>query len=140
VSTIGDIAAGLKANLDVIDGIHVSKYPRSNPVGTLIHLWPSEIPAYHEAMRRGLTTIVFTVQVIFPYNDDGGTASQLYAYLDPTGPKSVSAAIEADPTLGGVVDDTVCESTTGLAVTLTPDNQPRLTADFRVIVLYNGSS
>lgn len=31
------------------------------------------------------------------------------AFLDTSGPKSLKAAIEADPELGGVVDDTVVE-------------------------------
>ena len=62
MSIIGDLAAGLKTNLDTLD-INVSKFPRSNPIGNLIHLWPSDIPSYHRAMQVGLVEVVFTVQL-----------------------------------------------------------------------------
>ena len=49
------IASGLKANLDAIDGISVSRIPRMNPTPPIIHMWPSEIPAYHRAMSMGMS-------------------------------------------------------------------------------------
>lgn len=139
MSAIGDIAAGLKANLDPLP-VNVSRFPRSNPVGPIIHLWPSDIPAYHQAMGMGLSEIMFTVQLQWPYNDDAGTASQVYDFLEPTGARSVRAAIESDPTLGGAADDLICESCSGLAVGVTQANEPRLTADWTVRVLLNGSA
>lgn len=135
MSSIGDIAAGLKANLDSIDGVNVSKYPRSNPVGPIIHLWPAEFPAYHRAMQMGLSEVVFTVQLLWPYTDDAGTAAQVYDFLEPTGTRSVRAAIESDRTLGGACDRVTVESCSGLAVGVTQDNQPRLTVNWRVTIL-----
>lgn len=139
MSSIGDLAAGLKANLDTLD-IQVSKYPRSNPIGSLIHLWPSDIPAYHQAMQMGLTEIYFTVQLLFAYNDDAGTAARVYDYLEPTGSRSIRQAIESDRTLGGVADRVTVVSNSGLAPGVTLDNQPKLTSDWTVRILLNGSS
>ena len=139
MSSIGDIAAGLKANLDAIDGVNVSKYPRTNPVGPLIHMWPSDTIVYHRANAMGFTAIEFTVQLLWPYSDDAGSASQVYDFLEPTGARSVRAAIESDRTLGGAVDQARCESCSGLAVGVTSDNQPRLTAEWRVSIILNGS-
>src|SRR5512134_776053 len=113
MSSIGDIAAGLKANLDAIDGVNVSKYPRSNPVGPLIHMWPSSTIVYHRANAMGLTEVEFTVQLSWPYNDDAGTASQVYSFIDPSGDHSVRQAIEADKTLGGFCDRLQVESCSG---------------------------
>jgi len=47
------------------------------------------------------TTWGITVFVSFA-NTDSGSAS-LDDYVSPTGPKSIPAAIDADPTLGGIV-------------------------------------
>lgn len=139
-SSIGDIATGLKANLDAIDGVNVSKYPRSNPVGPLIHMWPSDTLVYHRAMAMGFSEVVFTVQLLWPYTDDAGSAAQVYDFLEPTGARSIRQAIEADRTLGGVADRATCESCSGLSVGVTSDNQPRLTADWRVTIILNGST
>jgi hypothetical protein len=139
VSTIGDIAAGLKANLDVLP-VNVSKYPRSNPVGPLIHMWPVDPLVYHRAMQIGFSEVNFTVELWWPYTDDSGTASQVYAFLDPVGDRSVRQAIEADKTLGGVCDRVQVMSCSGLAVGVTQDNQPRLTSAWAVRIILDGSS
>jgi hypothetical protein len=132
MSTIGDIAGALKTNLDAIDGINVSRYPRSNPVPPIIHMWPSEPFTYHRAIQMGLSELVFTVQLVYSYTDDQATAANVYAFLDPSGARSVRAAVESDRTLGGLVETLQCESNSGLAVSLTPENQPRLTSDGRL--------
>ena len=134
-STITDIATGLKANLDAASmGVNVTKYPRSNPMGALIHFWPNEIPQYHRTMQTGLSAIVWTIELLWPYNDDSGTAAQVYEFLDPSGPRSVRQAVESDPTLGGVADDVWCDSCSGLTAGVTQDNQPRLSAQWTVFV------
>ena len=137
-STITDIATGLKANLDSIEGVNVSKYPRSNPVGSLIHMWPNEIPQYHKTMQTGLSEVVWTIELLWPYNDDAGTAAQVYDFLEPFGVRSVREQVESDKTLGGVASDVWCDSCTGLTAGVTQDNQPRLSAQWTVVVLVAG--
>jgi hypothetical protein len=139
MSTIGDIAVGLKTNLDTIEGVNVSRYPRSNPVGPLIHMWPTEI-VYHRASQMGLSELTFRVQLLWPYTDDAGSASQVYAFLDPSGERSVRQAIESDRTLSGAVEDVIVDPAGELVVTATQDNQLRLTADWTVRILLNGSA
>lgn len=138
MSSIGDIAAGLKTNLGTIDGINVVKYPRSNPIGQLIHMWTAGI-TYHRAMQMGLSEVTFMVQLTWPYNDDA-VASQIYDFLEPTGARSVRQAIESDKTLGGVCDRVQVESVTPLEALVTQDNQPKLTATWTVRILLNGST
>lgn len=141
MSSVADIAAGLKANLDAMrSGVNVSKYPRSNPVGPLIHMWPADPITYGRAMQEGFTEIVFTVQLLWPYNDDAGTGAQVYDFLEPVGPRSIRQAIHADRTLGGVVDKATVESCSGIGVGVTSDNQPRMTSEFTVRIILDGST
>lgn len=135
--SIGAIAAGLKANLDTIDGINVSQIPRSNPVPPIIHMWPSEI-TYHRAMQMGMSQVTFTVQLIYAYSDDT-TAFNVYDYLDAVGDRSVVAAIESDKTLGGAADTLQVDPTSGLALSVTATGEPRLTAEWTVTI-YTGST
>lgn len=65
------------------------------------------------------TTYGVTVFVSFA-NTDVGT-EQLDDYLAPSGAKSIPAAIEADPTLGGVVDFAHVSSAEGEKVTVYAD-------------------
>ena len=137
-STITDIATGLKANLDAASlGVNVTKYPRSNPMGALIHFWPNEIQ-YHKTMQTGVSEVTWTIELLWPYNDDAGTAAQVYDFLEPFGDRSVRQAVESDKTLGGVASDVWCDLWTGLESGVTQDNQPRMSAKWTAVVLVAG--
>lgn len=63
---------------------------------------------YHMAMGApALTVYQFTVFLIVSRVDDRSAIPNLEAYMSTTGTTSVIAAIEADVTLGGVVDDVI---------------------------------
>jgi hypothetical protein len=135
VSSISDVAAGLKANLDAIEGVNVSRYPLTNPVPPVLHMWPPGPIDYHIVMKPNVANFVFTVQLVLAYTTDQAPASNAYDFLAQEGPRSVREAIEADTTLGGACSDVIVESSTGLAASLTADNQPRLTSDWRVLIM-----
>jgi hypothetical protein len=94
-----------------VTGWQVSAYALANPTPPGMHIFPGEIQ-YDAAMRRGHDDITFTVQAFVAYAADIGAQKNLDVLLAPSGEKSVKAALEADLTLGGLVDDlTVTEST-----------------------------
>jgi hypothetical protein len=57
---------------------------------------------FDSTMARGSDDFLFTVTVLVQMADDLAAQEELDAYLDGTGDRSMKAAIEADPTLGGL--------------------------------------
>jgi len=53
----------------------------------------------------GETDCNLTITVFVPYVDSDAGLAALLPYTASTGPKSVTALVDADPTLGGVVTD-----------------------------------
>lgn len=51
-----------------------------------------------------LTDTAWTVTVFVQFANNDAAAEQLDPYVSPSGTQSIKAAIDADPTLGGVVD------------------------------------
>lgn len=63
--------------------------------------------SYHQTFQDGLTNFEMRVIVYVSTAYTRTARDELDAYLDVTGTKSVKQAIEADPTLGGVVHDLI---------------------------------
>jgi hypothetical protein len=53
---------------------------------------------------RGVNRFTFTVTVFVVKADDRAAQQRVDPFVSPAGPSSVKAALEADRTLGGVVD------------------------------------
>lgn len=140
MSVIGDLRAGLKANLDPIDGINVFPYFHPNPFPPLIHMWPSGEVDFHGAFAKGLVTYTFTVQALVDWTDDPGSQHLLDKFMGANDDYSVASAIESDVTLGGVADSVKVVNMTGHEPTLTGDNASRLTVTWTVEIFVNGSS
>lgn len=64
---------------------------------------------YHVTMGPGVSEIGFAVVILAAGGSERVAQVTLDRYLDPSGPHSVFAAVLADPTLGGVVDDTIID-------------------------------
>ena len=64
---------------------------------------PSNIE-YDLNAQRGLTRFVFTVSVFVVKADDRSAQKRIDPFVGVSGTQSVKAALEADRTLGGVVD------------------------------------
>jgi hypothetical protein len=95
------LAAALRAGLT---GVQVSPYMTSSPTAPSAFLFPSTVD-YDQAFGRGLDEYAFQLQAFVGEVSDVGAQTTLDRMLEPSGAGSVKAAVEADPTLGGLVDD-----------------------------------
>jgi hypothetical protein len=84
-------------------------------------------------MRGGLVTHVFTVSVVVGRAAERSAQSALDGYLSYEGSSSVRAALEADRSLGGVVQNLLVESASNIA-TMEGNDAVYLMVDFRVVV------
>jgi hypothetical protein len=102
--SLSEIREGIAEALGAIDGIQASAYMLPNPTPPTIQVFPEEVD-YDEAGARGLDMWTLTVQAFVGTAGELEAQKLLDAYLSPAGATSVKAAIETDPTLGGVIDD-----------------------------------
>jgi hypothetical protein len=85
---------------------------------------------YHGAMGSGNVVQTYSVQIIVGRASERSSEALLDSYLSYTG---VRAALEADPTLGGVVQQCIVESA-GSIGTVDGNDTTYLSIDFRVVV------
>jgi hypothetical protein len=107
MATIAEIRAGLAANLTTIDGFQVEAtgaYMLGAPTPPSIEAFPEE-SEYDLTMQRGTDGRNWTVRAFVGLATDIAAQKKLDLLLAPSGPMSVKAAVEADRTLGGVIDD-----------------------------------
>jgi hypothetical protein len=126
------IRTGIARNLAVIPDLQVSAYMLSNPTPPAVHVLPDTL-TFDLAMRGGLHELAMMVQVFVSTTSDVGAQVLLDQYLAPTGALSLKAAIEADRTLGGAVQDTHVQMFTYRQYPR-PEGEPFLGADFTVQV------
>lgn len=102
----GTVATALAAALDDLVGSssNVHKHPVSNPAVPCFIVMPK--PAdYDLTSRGGSHRQAWTVRFLVGAADlRVGFETKLYAAMAPSGTGSVKATLEADKTLGGVVD------------------------------------
>lgn len=101
--TIPDIMRGIEARLATISGLRTKDVvpDQINPPQAIVGC--PNIPRYHATMAMGAFEIQPTVTILVSATIDRVGQIALAEYANPTGPKSVVAAIEADKTLGGIV-------------------------------------
>lgn len=141
-----DIRAGLAANLAAISDLQLAPggqgYMLSAPTGPSAHIYPGGGAGpieYDQAMQRGLDLIPFTVQVFVPLTSDIGAQANLDAYIEPTGTRSVKAALESDVTLGGAADTMRVVACTGYQQFVFEGRPPLLGAEWHVHIYATGS-
>jgi hypothetical protein len=98
------IRAGLKANLDAIDGYQWSAYKLANATPPCGFVWVGPM-AYDLAMGVDGDDLTMMLTVYVALVSDIGAAKKLEPLLDTSGASSVKTAIEADRQLGGVISD-----------------------------------
>jgi hypothetical protein len=109
--TIEQIMDGLEARLATISGLRVSDVSpgQINPPCAVIGVPP--ITEYHATFGSGRMTLNdLTITVLVSATLDRVGQKSLASYANPAGATSIKAAVEADKTLGGVVDDCVVMS------------------------------
>lgn len=108
-----EIRAALARQLqEVLVETQVSAHMLSDPTPPGAHVYPARVD-FDQAFGRGLDVEEYAVEVFVAEVSDIGSQDVLDDYLEPDGPLSVKAAIEADRTLGGLVDDLHCYSQSG---------------------------
>jgi hypothetical protein len=103
MASVSAIRDGLRARLATISGLRA--YARLQ--GDIEVPGAVVVPSggtYDSTMGRGSDDMVFEVRLAVSRADDRTAQELLDQYLAGAGAKSVKAAIEADKTLGGVVD------------------------------------
>jgi hypothetical protein len=108
--TLGEIITAVETRLDSIGLRATSSSPGAVNVPAAIVGVPP-IASYRAAFGRGTVMITgWPLYVLTSSHVDRIGQAQLAEYASWTGVKSVPAAFEAEPTLGGVVDDLLVES------------------------------
>jgi hypothetical protein len=84
-------------------------------------------------MRGGLVTHIFVVSVVVGRSAERTAQRALDGFLSYEGATSVRAALEADRSLGGVVQNLLVESASNIS-TMDGNDATYLMVDFRVVV------
>ena len=98
MATLDEIMLALKSTLGEIDGLTAYSVEPGSPKFPAV--WPFlRTTDYRHHYGNGMVwNIVISVAVAAA--EVGRAQTNLYPYLDVTGPKSIAAAIDADPSLG----------------------------------------
>ena len=104
--TLAQIMAGIETRLQTITGLRTNDISPGQivPPCAIVGVPPIK---YRETMGRGTASLDMTVTVFTSASMDRAGQLALAAYASPTGSDSILTAIEADKTLGGVVNDCI---------------------------------
>lgn len=110
-TTIAQVMTGIATRLATIDGLRTTADGTApdqiNPPQAIVGVPP--IPQYHQSMAMGRFRLEVPVYLLVSAALDRTGQLQLAGFADPAGATSVRAVIEADRTLGRVVDDCVVQ-------------------------------
>lgn len=108
--TIEQIMDGIETRLATIPNLRTRNVSPDQIVPPCAWVGVPPIPSYHATFGSGRMTLAPTVIVAVSASLDRVGQMRLAGYANPTGATSIKAAIEADKTLGGVVDDCIVVS------------------------------
>ena len=130
-ATITQVKTGLAARLATITGLRTYAYQPDQLNAPMAYSNLNTI-TYHRTFG-GMTEQEYTVTVIVARATERTAEASVDGFTAYDGTTSVRAAIEADRTLGGVVDDLIVESATGIQSVSANDTE-YLSVDFVVRV------
>jgi hypothetical protein len=113
-ATVSQVATALKTALATISGLRAYSYQPEQlnpPIGFPV----LNTVTYHGAMGGGLVTMDWTINVVVGRYVDRVAHATLDGYLSYSGATSIRAALEADSTLGGVVQNLILSSATNVS-------------------------
>lgn len=111
-ASASEIREALAAALRTIPGLQATPYVLASPTPPSAHVMRGEI-LYDQALQGGTHIWTMRVQAFVALVSDQGAQLLLDRYLSAEGAYSVKAAIEADTSLGGIIDDLHVLSATG---------------------------
>lgn len=130
MASLQEIREGLAAALVPLEGVQQSAYVLWNPTPPAADVAPEGVD-YHQAMESG-SKWKLIVRVFVGAISDIGAQKRLDLYLAEEGAESVKALIEADSTLGGVVDDLIVTKCSGYRAYERAGGQPVVGAEWTV--------
>jgi hypothetical protein len=102
MATVQEIREGIDDRLATIAGLRHS--PNVPAVVNPPHAFVKRRQTVFGVSMDGEDDTTFAVTVVMPWADQQTAQKTIDEYLASTGAKSIKAAIDADPTLGGIVD------------------------------------
>ena len=130
------IGAGIKDRLATIASLNHVYAPDELPGA--INEFPCVLIMPGETTYRvtfgGESDYLFRIIVLLTSQDQPSALSNILDYLEESGTDSIKAAIEGDPTLGGVADDSTITRNLGLGAT-TWAGHTYLSTEFELKVL-----
>jgi hypothetical protein len=138
-ATLAEIRAGLETALAAIPDVNTSAYMNDSPNDLTLQVMGPENVDYLLAMR-GLNRFTMIVQAFSGSPDQQAAQENLDAWIAPTGANSVKAAIEADISLGGVVEAATVTRSSGYRVYDFPNQGGRmLGTEFFIDIVNTGN-
>jgi hypothetical protein len=131
-ATISQINAALATKLSTITGLKGYDYEPDTVYPPIAFPSITSID-YHRAMAGGLIIYDITIRVVVGRVNERVAQDALDTYASYSGAGSVRAALEADTTLGGVVDTLIVRTSASVASTAIGE-QDFLSLDFQIQV------
>jgi hypothetical protein len=131
-ASVSAVATALMASLSTVNGLRTKTYQPENPVPPIAYPVLQTI-TYHRAFTGGDVVMEWNVSVIAGRWTDRTAHALLDSYLSYDGASSIRAALEADKTLGGVVQTMIVQNSANIA-SLSQADQEFLEITFQVTV------
>lgn len=125
------VLTALAETLSEIDELNESPYVQTNPVLPSAEVIPGEVQ-YDETFGRGHDTCKATIRVTVGEITDEGAQRLLREFRDPAGARSIKEAVEADDTLGELVQGLHVTAASPARQFRRPDGSTSLGCDFDV--------
>lgn len=129
-ATLQQQADGLQTALATIDGLRVFDHVPDSWATPCSFVIPDTVEFWN-AFSGGDATHNWTATVVVGRQSDRSSQRQLFEYMSYSGAKSVRAAIEADRTLGGVVQSLIVDRADNVRM-VSQGDQAYLAVDFAV--------
>lgn len=128
----------MAAAIDTAHGssLQVNPYALSQPTPPGIQILPPGI-AFDFSM--GLHSWTFMLQGFVSFTSDIGGQMLLDELIEPGGPASVKTLLEADPTLGGLIDSVRVEDSSPAREVNPTGGNPMLLVEWRAVILASGT-
>jgi hypothetical protein len=130
---MSDLRQGLAEALRAIPSLRVYELlpDNPNPPGVAISL---DRVVYDSVFARGCDEYEFTVHLFVARGDDRSAQVRIEDYVAGSGPSSIKAAIEADPTLGGVAQTVRVSEARNIGTQDRADGTSLMIVDFTVTI------
>ena len=136
---VSQVRRQMATQMSVISDVQVNPYALAQPTPPGIQILPPSV-AYDTTMHRGIDEWTFIVQGFVAVTTDIGSQALLDDMCAPTGFDSVKAALEADTSLGGLVDDLRVQNQSPGRIVDTPGGgSPMLLVEWQVQVFARGT-